>query len=96
MSSNIKHCHPPLLQCKEAIEQARQEVADMIHAQPDEIFFTASGSESDHWAIWGARAVQCSSHEASHVPHIVTSSIEHPAVLQYLQALATQVSLHSM
>ena len=68
----------------------------MVGAQPDEIFFTASGSESDHWAIWGARAVKCSSHKPSHIPHIVTSSIEHPAVLQYLQALTAQVVLYSM
>lgn len=63
----------------------------MIGAHPNEVYFTASGSESDHWAIWGARTRRRSSSSQPVIPHIVTSAIEHPAVLQYLQSLEKEV-----
>lgn len=81
-----------LLQCKAAIDMARRQVATMIGAQPDEVYFTASGSESDHWAIWGARPpIEHGISGQSATPHVVTSAIEHPAVLQYLRTLAKEV-----
>ena len=80
-----------MLKCKAAISKARRQVAAMIGAQPDEIFFTASGSESDHWAIWGARTSKAGSPDPAVTPHVVTSEIEHPAVLQYLRSLAKEV-----
>ncbi|KAL3145998.1 hypothetical protein ABBQ38_015358 [Trebouxia sp. C0009 RCD-2024] len=73
--------------CKAAVQIARKQVADMIGAQPEEIFFTSSGTESDHWAIWGARACRPRASGGHQIPHIVTSAIEHPAVVQYLDAL---------
>lgn len=63
----------------------------MIGAQPDEIFFTSSGTESDHWAIWGAITYTHRPFRDRQTPHIVTSAIEHPAVLQYLDALQQEV-----
>lgn len=63
----------------------------MIGAQPEEIFFTSSGTESDHWAIWGARACRPRASGGHQIPHIVTSAIEHPAVVQYLDALQQEV-----
>lgn len=59
----------------------------MIGAQAHEIYFTASGTESDHWAVWGSRAAKRRALEAHQTPHVVSSIIEHPAVLQYLNAL---------
>lgn len=58
---------------KKALKEARQVIANCIGAQPDEIFFTSCGTESDNWVINGA--VQ------QHLP-IVTSSIEHHAILR--------------
>lgn len=58
---------------KKALKEARQVIANCIGAQPDEIFFTSCGTESDNWVIYGA--VQ------QHLP-IVTSSIEHHAILR--------------
>lgn len=58
---------------KKALKEARQVIAYCIGAQPDEIFFTSCGTESDNWVINGA--VQ------QHLP-IVTSSIEHHAILR--------------
>lgn len=60
---------------KKAIETARERVATAIGAEPEEIYFTSGGSESDNWAIRGtAFALKRWGR------HIITSSIEHPAV----------------
>lgn len=61
----------------EAIEQARQQVADLLQAAPDEIFFTASGTESDNMALVGV-----TEQFAPDDCHIITSAIEHPAILE--------------
>jgi cysteine desulfurase len=64
-------------QAHSAIDQARQQVADLFHAAPEEIFFTASGTESDNMALVGI-AEQFAPEDC----HIITSSIEHPAILE--------------
>jgi cysteine desulfurase len=67
---------------KRAIEQARNQVAVAIGTEPSEIFFTSGGSEGDSWVIqsvarqFGARKT-----------HIITSSIEHHAVLNTCRAM---------
>ena len=61
---------------REAVEDARAKVAGLIGAQPDEIFFTSGATESDNWAIMGAAAAL-----ESKGRHIITSAIEHHAVL---------------
>jgi cysteine desulfurase len=61
---------------REAVETARAQVAALIGAEPDEIIFTASGTEADNLALIGAV-------RASGKPgHVVTSSIEHAAILE--------------
>ncbi len=70
---------------KAAIEAARASIADAIGANPNEIFFTGCGSESDNWAIKGiARAKQKKG------KHIISSAIEHHAVLHTLNDLEKQ------
>jgi cysteine desulfurase len=69
---------------KEAVNTARQRVADLIGASPDEIVFTACGSESDNLAIWGVTMAL-----RQRGNHLVTQKTEHPAVLascRYLEA----------
>ncbi|MBP3337492.1 MAG: cysteine desulfurase NifS [Clostridia bacterium] len=61
-----------------AIEEARKTIAERIGALPGEIYFTAGGSESDNWAIKGVMA-------RSAKTHIISSAIEHHAVLHTLQ-----------
>ncbi len=56
----------------EAVERARAQVADLLGAEPDEIFFTSGGTEANNLAIRGVMEVATRS-------HIVTSVIEHPA-----------------
>lgn len=60
---------------REAVEQARGQVASLIAARPEEVVFTSGGSESDNHAIIGAALANA--HKGK---HIVTSPIEHPAV----------------
>lgn len=59
-----------------AVERAREEVAALIGARADEIYFTGGGSEADNWAILGAAEAN-----AKKGGHIITSCIEHHAVL---------------
>lgn len=63
-------------EAKKAIENSRRQVAQAINARPNEIFFTGSGSESDNWAIKGYAAANTAKGK-----HLVTSAIEHHAVL---------------
>ncbi len=67
---------------KEAIETARQQVADAIGATPAEIYFTGGGSEADNWAIKGIALAK-----EKKGKHIITSAIEHHAVLHTLSFL---------
>lgn len=64
------------LQARHALEQARGQVAALINAAPDEIVFTSGGSESDNHAIIGVALANMPKGK-----HIITSRIEHPAVL---------------
>lgn len=67
---------------KRAIEEAREKVAKVINAKPNEIYFTGCGSESDNLAIKGiARAMREKGN------HIITSKIEHHAVLNSCKSL---------
>ena len=70
---------------KRAIETARQKVAQALNCKPKEIYFTSCGSESDNLAIKG---VAYANREKGN--HIITSKIEHPAVLNTCRALEKQ------
>jgi cysteine desulfurase len=66
-----------------AIDKARAQVAELIGAEPEEIVFTASGTEADNLALIGEV-------RASGKPgHVVTSAIEHPAILETCKYLAS-------
>ena len=67
-------------QAKKALDSARARIADVIGAAPEEIFFTSCGTESDNWAIRGASAVYARVNKIEK-PHIITTKIEHHAVL---------------
>ncbi len=68
-----------------AVKTARQQVAEALGAETGEIFFTACGTESDNWAIKGAAFAN--QHKGK---HIITSQIEHHAVLHTLEYLEKQ------
>ncbi|MEZ3430491.1 MAG: cysteine desulfurase NifS [Lachnospiraceae bacterium] len=68
-----------------AVDEARKDVAGLIGAQPNEIYFTAGGSESDNWAVKAAAEAYRAKGR-----HIITSAIEHHAVLHTCQYLEKQ------
>lgn len=77
-------------QATKAVDQSREVVARFIGAKPREIYFTGGGSESDNWAI---KATAFAKREKG--KHIITSKIEHHAVLhtcEYLEQLGYEVT----
>lgn len=72
------------------IEEARKEAATLINARPDEIYFTGGGTESDNWVLKAA-AFKFRGKDK----HIITSSIEHHAILHtadYLEQLGFEIT----
>lgn len=79
---NPSAIYKPAKTARKAVEEARATVAKILNCEPTEIYFTASGSESDNTAIKGiARRYRDKGR------HIITSKIEHPAVLETCKAL---------
>lgn len=69
-------------QSKAAIDAARKNVADALGCDEDEVYFTSSGTEADNWAIKGVAHANNKKGK-----HIISTKIEHHAVLHSLQAL---------
>jgi cysteine desulfurase len=67
---------------REAVEEARAKVADLIGARPDEVYFTASGSEANNMAVKGIALMNRQKGQ-----HMVVSAIEHQSVLNATQTL---------
>ena len=75
---------------KKAVTKSREVIAKSLHADSSEIYFTAGGSESDNWAIIAAAEAY-----GTKGKHIITSKIEHHAVLhtcQYLEKKGFEVT----
>lgn len=71
-------------QVRHAVENARQQVARLLHADPEEIIFTSCGTEADNTALFSAAAANPSRRK------IITTKVEHPAVLSTVAALQQQ------
>ncbi len=72
-------------EAKKAVDEARETIANVIGAKTEEIYFTGGGSESDNWALKAAAEAY-----ARKGKHIITSKIEHHAVLHTAQWLEKQ------
>ena len=86
---NPSSVHTYGLQANDAIEQSRQHVSSCINATAEEIIFTSGGTESDNLGIKGI-ALKHQDKIGTKGPHIITSSIEHPAVLETCKYLEKQ------
>ena len=82
---NPSSIHSTGRDARRAVDAARRQVAQAIGAQPTEIYFTAGGSESDNWAIKGTAFAKRAKGN-----HIITTAIEHHAVLHACQWLEKQ------
>lgn len=70
---------------KAAVDEARAKVAAAINAEPNEIYFTAGGTESDNWALKGVAFANIRKGK-----HIITTAVEHHAVLHAAEWLQSQ------
>lgn len=82
---NASSIHSFGAECNMACEDARKKIAKVINAKDKEIYFTSGGTESDNWAI---KSVAYMKKEKGR--HIITSTIEHPAVLHTCEFLARE------
>lgn len=72
------------------LEQSRKQIADLMHCNADEIYFTSGGSEGDNWAIKGTAM-----EKMPYGKHLITSSVEHPAVsntMAHLEKMGFEVT----
>ncbi len=83
---NPSSLHKKGREAKELLDGARERIAKVFNCQSSEIYFTSCGTESDNWAIKGAAMRG----KAKGRTHIVTSAIEHHAVLHTCEALSKQ------
>src|SRR5258705_12465476 len=87
---NAASIHTPGQQARAAVETAREQVAALIGARPQEIVFTSGGTEPDNHAVFGILGqafLTVPSSNAESPPHIITTAIEHEAVLNACQAM---------
>ena len=80
-------------EARKAVEESRQTIASLLHVSPREIYFTGGGTESDNWAISSVVLESALKKEKS--VHLITSTIEHPAVLRtcaFFESLGVKVS----
>ena len=80
-------------EARKAVEESRQTIASLLHVSPREIYFTGGGTESDNWAISSVVLERALKKEKS--VHLITSTIEHPAVLRtcaFFESLGVKVS----
>jgi cysteine desulfurase len=82
---NPSSIHACGLEARSAVEEARDKIAGLIGAHKDEIFFTSGGTEADNWALQGIASAN-----RARGNHIITSSIEHHAVLETCKHLEEQ------
>jgi len=80
---NASSLHSKGQEAKMALEESREIIAKKLNARPDEIIFTSGGTESDNLAIKGIAYSKGKG-------HIITSKIEHPAVLKTCEELQKQ------
>lgn len=82
---NPSALHQVGMAAREGVEQARETLADLLNASPDEIVFTSGGTESDNTAIFGAARAN-----AAKGRHLLTVRTEHHAVLEPFETLAEE------
>ena len=90
--ANPSSVYSPARKVRGAIDDSRKKIAQAISAQPDEIFFTAGGTESNNWAI---KSVVEAANSMGRGRHIITTTVEHHAVFhvcEYLTSLGCEIT----
>ncbi len=86
-TGNPSSLHQEGVRAHKAVEQARKQISDILGAHPDEIIFTGSGTEGDNLAILGVARGLLAKNKIKNPGHIITTAIEHQAVLESCQTL---------
>lgn len=86
---NASSIHTFGQRARAGVETAREQVAALVNARPQEIVFTSGGTESDNHAIFGLISA-AEKNASGAAPHLITTAIEHEAVLNSCQALEKQ------
>lgn len=87
VSPNPSSIHASGVAAKRRLENARAKIAGVLSARPSEIIFTSSGTESNNLAIQGAVYAAAKQNFKQTSPHIITTNIEHPSVLETFKML---------
>ncbi len=82
---NPSAIYQPAVKIRAKISSIRADIAGFLNTSPSSIFFTSGGTESDNWAVRGAAHIMRSKGR-----HIISTSIEHPAVLNTLKSLESE------
>jgi len=95
---NPSSFHSVGLKAQQAVAEARKAIAHFLGAHEDEIIFTSGGTESDNLAVMGITQLKAhrdaiEAQSGQKIPHVITSAIEHHAVLEPLLALQKKGSI---
>jgi len=85
---NASSIHQSGQYARAAVDHARESLARLLHCRSSEIVFTSGGTESDNLALFGALPLAPPEADPAARPHLITSAIEHHAVLHAAEALA--------
>ncbi|PQW02981.1 cysteine desulfurase family protein [Enterococcus faecium] len=88
---NLSSLHDLGNQANRLLQQARKQIADLIHVEPEEIYFTSGGTEGDNWVLKGTMI-----EKREYGNHMIISGVEHPAVsetAEQLKELGIEVSI---
>jgi cysteine desulfurase len=91
-SANASAPHAAGQDARAVVEEARERVAEALRCSPHEVVFTSGGTEADNLAIKGV--VWAAGRRLGRVPHLVTTAVEHPAVLAPARWLAERGECH--
>lgn len=108
LHGNPSSSHYYGVRTKQAVEKARARVANMLSCHPDEVVFSSGGTESNNYAIRGVldrfhrerkergdgRSSSSSGGDGRRRVHVVTSSVEHPSVMEVCQYVASRTADH--
>jgi len=90
IGGNASAIHRAGRMARSAVDQAREQVARLVNANPNEVVFTSGGSEANALALWGA--VHGAAGSGVPVTRLVVSAIEHDSVLKTAAAIADRLS----
>ncbi|KAK6022452.1 hypothetical protein OSTOST_11849, partial [Ostertagia ostertagi] len=83
--ANPSSQNPEAEKAREAVKKARQSLGELLHVSDAEVIFTSGGTEANNWVIYSAiQSFKSIPEHSSTIPHVITSTIEHPSMMEPL------------